>query len=111
MGAAPGHDDEGCRKRNVHRLPEEISAVGIAEKSFKKRKPTPEEEAAGKKDERFISVMVDHGTGRLLDVVPGRSEESGTAFIDKALLPWQQFYVGAVKIGKALGCKQSFNAI
>ena len=32
------------------RLPEEISAVGIAEKSFKKRKPTPEEEAAGKKD-------------------------------------------------------------
>ena len=80
------------------RLPEEISAVGIDEKSFKKRKPTPEEEAAGKKDERFVSVIVDHDNGRLLDVVLGRSEESGTALIDKALQPWQQFLVGAVSM-------------
>jgi len=34
------------------RLPEEIPAVGIDEKSFKKRKPTPEEETAGKKAAR-----------------------------------------------------------
>lgn len=65
---------------------EEISFVGMDEKSFLK----------GKDSEAFACLMTDIDRHRVLDVARGRSEKGATALIEKALNPLQRYMVCGV---------------
>ena len=70
----------------ARREAEEISFVGMDEKSFLR----------GKGADAFACVMTDVYNHRVLEVSRGRSSEGAKALIDKALNPFQQYMVCGV---------------
>lgn len=70
----------------ARREAEEISFVGMDEKSFLK----------GKDAEAFVCIMTDIDNHRVLDVARGRSSDGAKVLIEKALNPFQQYMVCAV---------------
>ena len=62
---------------------EEITFVGLDEKSFLK----------GKGSDAFACVLTDIDNHRVLDLARGRTEKGAKAVIDKALNPFQQYMV------------------
>lgn len=71
--------DRGLKRRAA----EEIPFVGMDEKSF----------LSGRKAESFATILTDIDGSRVLDVERGRSADSASKVIEKALNPVQQYMV------------------
>lgn len=82
MTSSPSAVERGLARREA----EEISFVGLDEKSFLK----------GKEADAFACVMTDIDNHRILDVARGRTCDGAKDVIEKALNPFQQYMVCGV---------------